>query len=186
MPVGDGAMRRMRSQIIAKPAFLRRSGVTAANLFAVAVKNDDVPCAKLVTVIAGPRITGSRAEVGKIGRRVLGVVLMIARRWTGAASEQTPGRAVTLCEVMLATVGVREIAQSKNGTWNPPEQRGCGPSATEVVAARDVTRPDQNFRFRSRQREVKQTQENPRSQRIRAGHEGRRYQVLFDVRMTLW
>src|SRR5262249_1183595 len=66
--IGQLAGGGMRRQVSAKPFFLLRAGVAAANFLTFAVENGDMPSAELVAVVARGRIACSRAEVGKIIR----------------------------------------------------------------------------------------------------------------------
>src|SRR5215472_5548360 len=121
MPIGQRASNRMRSKIGAKPTFLRRTGLAAADVFAFAVQNDDVPRAEVVAVVAGLGIACEDAKIFKVRCCTGDVKFMIAGRGTRPRSGAPPGLVVAL-EILLAAVRISEIAHGHDGSGNLVEQ----------------------------------------------------------------
>ncbi len=71
----------MRQKIMAQPQFLRRpfAAATKRHHVAICIQSDDVPRAKVETVVSGRGIAGLRAPVSKIAGSIRTVVLMVPR-----------------------------------------------------------------------------------------------------------
>src|SRR5579863_985586 len=77
-------------QILPEPLPLRGRRITASNLTALAVQNNDVPRTQIVTVIALLRVASGGAEIARICRGSIAVVLMVSGRGARAILEAAP------------------------------------------------------------------------------------------------
>ena len=109
VPVGERASDVMRGEVGAKPLFLRRTCLTAADILAFAIEHDDVPGAEFVAVIAGLGVSGSGAKIIKVRCGAGSVKLVIAGGRPGAGFYAAPSLVVT-GKILLAAVGVGEVA----------------------------------------------------------------------------
>ena len=73
-----------------------------------------MPPGQFVTVVTLARFTRCRTEVLEIGRRALGVILVVAGSRAGAVFELTPGWGIALEEVFFAAVRAAGIARREN------------------------------------------------------------------------
>src|SRR5436309_2725240 len=97
VPDGEGTGRRVCREVGAKPLFLRRAVITRDLLaVVVGIKNDDMPGAQIVAVIALSWIAGSRAKVIEIPIGVPGLVFVVTRSGSRPVLEPTPGRVVAV------------------------------------------------------------------------------------------
>jgi hypothetical protein len=118
VPVGDRAECVARRQVGREPLALRIGLVATADLIAQAVEDHDVPVAQLVAVVALARLTSSGAEVGEVGARARGVVVMVAGRGTCPRLICSPSRVVAVRELLTSPVGVGVVAGGEHGSGN--------------------------------------------------------------------
>src|SRR5207248_8376662 len=136
----------MGSKIGAKPSFLRRRGVAAANVFAFAVQNNDVPRAKIVAVVAEFGVARENAKVFKIRCGTGGVEFVIAGRRARPRSCAAPGFVVAR-EVLFAAVRISKVTDGHDGSGDLVQQFGSGFRAIKFLAIGDVTGTDKDCRL---------------------------------------
>jgi len=138
VPIGECTSDRMRGKISAKPLFLWRAGFTAADVFAFAVQNDDVPGAEIVAVVAGLWVARGSAKIIEIRRGCGRVKLMIAGRRARARLGAAPGFVITL-EILFAAVWISKVARGEDRAGNLVEQFRGSFCAGGILAVGDVT-----------------------------------------------
>src|SRR5260370_26110359 len=87
---------------------------TAANFSALAVQRNNVPLPEIVAVICSLRITRNRTPIARVTRRAAGTVFVIPRRRAGEIFEASPGRSITVGELLVASIWISQIASRKN------------------------------------------------------------------------
>src|SRR5690242_9240368 len=92
VPVGKRAGRGMRREVSKQPLLLDRTRTAAADVAALAVEADQVPCPEVVGVIALRRIASCGTEVREISGRLRGQVLVVADRRPDLVLERAPRR----------------------------------------------------------------------------------------------
>src|SRR5213593_312548 len=103
VPDGEGTGRRVCREVGAKPLFLTRAVITRDLLaVVVGIKNDDMPGAQIVAVIALSWIAGSRAKVIEIPIGVPGLVFVVTRSGSRPVLEPTPGRVVAVLKFRIS------------------------------------------------------------------------------------
>src|SRR5215212_7384619 len=100
VPVGQRTGGGVRREILAKPLFLGRAGMTAAHLGAVGVEDHDVPGAQGVAVVALRGLPGGGSEIAKVAARATGEVVVVASGRLGAALVAAPSRVVAVGELL--------------------------------------------------------------------------------------
>ena len=110
MPKGENAMRRRHFKVAAQPAKLRRT----FGRIDVAVQRNEVPTAQLDTVVASPGLAGAVAEVRKIGRRIVAIIVVVSRNRKGTRPVTPPRRSVAITKLLGGSLRVGEIAESKD------------------------------------------------------------------------
>src|SRR5215212_3194028 len=108
VPVGQRTGGGVRREILAKPLFLGRAGMTAAHLGAVGVEDHDVPGAQGVAVVALRGLPGGGSEIAKVAASPTGEVVMVARGRLGAALVAAPAGGITAAE-LAGRAGVVDI-----------------------------------------------------------------------------
>src|SRR5680860_1874247 len=91
VPVGEDVVGIDLVELLAPPLPLGVALVAAADVAAVGVQHDDVPLAQLVGVPALRLRHVERLEVLEIGIALIGVVVVVAQRRTGAVAKRPPG-----------------------------------------------------------------------------------------------
>ena len=102
-----------------------------------------MPGTKFVAVIAGLRVTGGGAKIIEVRRGTGSVELMVARGRARAGFCAAPSLVVAL-EVFLAAIRMGKVAGDHDSPGDLVEQFGSGFRTGEILAVRDVTRPDKN------------------------------------------
>ena len=116
VPVGEGAFRRMRGEVLDQPGELRGllPFATAGDRVALRVQGDEVPGADLVRVPALPHLADASAKVGEVGGSVPGLVLVVAGGRIDAIQEAAPGRVEALRVVAGRAVGIRVVPEERD------------------------------------------------------------------------
>src|SRR5229473_1014417 len=133
----------MGGKIRAQPFFLGRTRFTATDILAFAIQHNDVPGSQFVAVVAGLWVTGSGAKIIEVRCPASGMKLVIAYCGAGARFYATPGLVVA-DKILLAAIGVGEVADSHDGASELVEELGGGFRAGEVLAIGDVASTDEN------------------------------------------
>src|SRR5438105_1930008 len=149
MPVGQGAMRRVRGEIGPKPLHLRRRGGGRDQRRAAAVQHHDVPGTGVVAVVALLGVARSGAEIAEIAGRVGRLVLHVAGGWLRAPAMPSPRRAVAGGVLGGRAIVPGVVARREDGSGNRVEQVGRE-GGSDLAALRDVTGPDQRDRTGAR------------------------------------
>src|SRR5450755_1965852 len=114
--ISQSAGGRMRGEICAEPFFFARTGITAADLRALAIQDDDVPVAQLITVEAIFRVSGNVSEILEIESGTSGMKFMIANCRPGASFEAAPSFIVAF-EIFPSAIWIRQVADSHHRSW---------------------------------------------------------------------
>src|SRR5277367_3011955 len=101
VPVSDDARTRVLAQVLAQPRLFGRACVATAKSrrIAIGVQRDDVPDAKIETVVTLSDRAGPRAPISKIVGRAGNSVLVIAERRVGAVLKSAPSRPIALVKL---------------------------------------------------------------------------------------
>src|SRR5690242_12183457 len=127
----------MRGEIGAQPLFLRRARLAAADVFAFAIQNDNVPGSEFVAVVTGLGVARGGAKIIKVRRGAGRMKFVIARGGASAGLYAAPGLVVTR-EIFLAAIGIGEVAGNHYRTGNLFEQFRSGFRAGKILAIGDV------------------------------------------------
>ena len=138
VPVGQRAGRRMRRQIGAQPALLRRARAHVD----VGIDHHDVPRAQGVAVVADARIARRRAPVRVVARRARGrpvVVLVVPGRRARARLVPAPGRIEAVHVIRQRPVWVGTVTERGDLADDTVEHSGRSFLAG-ARAVRDIAR----------------------------------------------
>src|SRR3989442_9371129 len=105
----------MRGEIRAQPFFLRRTGVTTADILAFAIQHNDVPRSQFVAVVSGLWVTGSGAKIIEVRGGAGGAKFMVAGRRSCAGFYAAP-RFIVANKIFLAAFRIGEVADGHDGT----------------------------------------------------------------------
>src|SRR5258707_9392741 len=83
-------------------------------------------------------IGGSSSEMLEVTRCAGGVILVVPRRGTGARLVAAPGFVITLAEIFIAAIGVRQVSYGQNCSRHDVQQFGAGFRAGEICAINDI------------------------------------------------
>ena len=114
VPVGQRAPTGVRGEVGPEPGLLRRALMAAADLGALRVQRDHVPCADVPGIVSARGITGGATEISVIAGSARCVVLVITRNRMGDRLEASPTRVVG-GEFCRRAAVVLQIAQRENG-----------------------------------------------------------------------
>src|SRR5256885_12567253 len=148
MKISQGAVRSTLGQVLLQPLSLLGGSIAATNLIALTVERDDVPRAHFVTVKTLRWIAGSLAEIARVARGAAAAVFVVPWRWPGAIFKASPRSAVTCLELLVGTVRISQVTDSKNRARDFFDQLGSGLCAHQIIAGRDVAGAHQHRVFR--------------------------------------
>src|SRR6476469_10180143 len=84
----------MGGQVSAQPLLLRRALLAAADVGALGVERDDVPCAQVIAVVPLVGVSRPGTEVGEVAPGFRRTVLVVAWHGKGHALDLAPPRPV--------------------------------------------------------------------------------------------
>ena len=141
MPVGEGALRRVRREVGAEPLLLGR----ACAHVDLGVQRHDVPAAEIVAVVALAGVAGGDAEVTEIARRPGLLIVVVARHRVRALAVAAPAGREAILVVRIGAVRVRVVAQQEHRTRDSIEQPASG-QRVRLGAGADVAGADEHLR----------------------------------------
>src|SRR5207302_4886901 len=109
VPVGEGALRRVRREVGAEPLLLGR----ACAHVDLGVQRYDVPAAEIVAVVALAGVAGGDAEVTEIARRPGLLIVVVARHRVRALAVAAPAGREAILVVRIGAVRVGVVAQQE-------------------------------------------------------------------------
>src|SRR4051794_27023864 len=109
MPHGDGALRRMRREVVPQPSLLGWAGAASADPVALRVDRDDVSTPEIEAVPAFAGRSGAASEVPEVAGCVRLAVFVVADHGVCDGLHAPPCRVVRLPEVVQRAAVVLQV-----------------------------------------------------------------------------
>ncbi len=119
VPVGDGALRRIRGEVGTQPLDLGGRRVDRD----VAVEDHHMPGSQIIAVVALISGAGGHTEIVIVGPTSIGIVFMVPGRGESSCLQTAPRWSVAIAKIGVGAQRIRIVASGVDGALDAVQQR---------------------------------------------------------------